>query len=160
MYLGRPLPSEKPCRKCGVVKPLEAFSLSRGAQGTQREVYRSNCKECQAAVARAWFHANKERAKENRHRHALKSTYGITPEEYLAMHAAQGGVCAICGQDEPGAHGRTGTKFKLSVDHCHDSGRVRGLLCQRCNRAIGLLGDDIKLLESAIEYLQKGREYN
>lgn len=143
----------KRCTKCGETKPLADFSLSR------KDVYRSNCKTCQAASARAWFRDNKERHKETRHAHQLRALYGITPDQYAEMLAAQGGVCAICGQDEPSAHGRTGTKFRLCVDHDHVTGRVRGLLCQKCNRAIGLLNDDIGLLESAVDYLKKGSGY-
>lgn len=84
--------------------------------------------------------------------------YGITAEEYDRILALQGGACAVCGQDEPNAHGRTGRKFRLAVDHCHVTNEVRGLLCQRCNRAIGLLNDDIGLLEAAIGYLKRGSE--
>ena len=69
------------------------------------------------------------------------------------MLADQNGVCAICGKDEPNEHGRTGKKFRLAVDHCHDTGVVRGLLCQKCNRASGLLKDDLTLLQKAMEYL-------
>jgi hypothetical protein len=143
----------KTCRKCGETKPLREFRLSRQATNTRNAVYRSDCKTCSATAARRWFAENKERHKETRHRHAMRATYGLTPEQYQDMLAAQGGVCAICGLDEPNAHGRTGTQFRLSVDHCHDTGRVRGLLCQKCNRAIGLLGDNVDLLRKAIAYL-------
>ncbi len=102
-----------------------------------------------------WFTDNRERADESRRKWHFKKLYGITVEEYDALLARQGGVCAICGQGEPNAHGRTGKQFKLSVDHCHDSGRIRGLLCQKCNRAIGLLGDDVNLLHKAIDYLER-----
>ncbi len=143
------------CRRCETTKPLTEFSLARAATETQNTVYRSECKACNATLARQWFHANKERNKENRHRWNLANTYGLTPQDYLDMLAAQGDRCAICGLEEPSAHGRTGTKFRLSVDHCHTTGRVRGLLCQKCNRAIGLLGDSVELLHKAIDYLQK-----
>lgn len=90
----------------------------------------------------------------NKRRLGLK-LYGLSEQQYADMLAAQGGVCAICDQDEPSAHGRTGKQFRLSVDHCHVTGRIRGLLCQKCNRAIGLLGDDAELLRKAIEYLEQ-----
>lgn len=102
-----------------------------------------------------WFADNPERTTANRRRWNLQKLYGITPEDYSAMLADQGGVCAVCRQPEPDAHGRTGTRFSLSIDHCHDTGRVRGLLCQKCNRAIGLLGDNVELLRSAIRYLER-----
>lgn len=145
----------KACRRCSETKPLIEFSLSRRETETQNAVYRSDCKACCATQARQWFHGNKERAKENRHRWNLGATYGITPEQYQEMLTAQGGVCAVCGLDEPNEHGRTGTKFRLSVDHCHETGRVRGLLCQKCNRAIGLLNDNVDLLRKAIDYLER-----
>jgi len=65
------------------------------------------------------------------------------------MEQAQGGVCAICGKPEATAR----TK-RLCVDHCHETGKVRGLLCSHCNRAIGLLGDSCAILASAITYLE------
>jgi hypothetical protein len=144
-------PYDRECGKCREVKPYAEFSPRGERDGVK--VYKSTCKSCCAAHARAWFHANKEQHRITRHAHNLRAAYGLSVEKYAAMLAAQGGVCAICGLDEPNAHGRTGAKFRLSVDHCHESGRIRGLLCQKCNRAIGLLGDDIDLLRRAITYL-------
>ena len=145
--------SFKTCTKCGATKTLVCFSLSRKATETRNAVYRSHCKECQATAARKWFAENSERANENRRRYSLFDNYGITTQDYDALLRQQGGVCAICGNGEPDAHGRTGKKFRLSVDHCHDTGAVRGLLCQKCNRAIGLLNDDPIRLRKAISYL-------
>ena len=66
----------------------------------------------------------------------------------------QGGVCAICGKPE--IKERTpGVVFHLSVDHVHDTGKIRGLLCCKCNRFIGLAGEDIAILSNAIGYLKK-----
>lgn len=80
------------------------------------------------------------------------SSYGITESDYLAMLEAQGGTCAICHQAEriPGR--------SLAIDHDHETGRVRGLLCASCNRGIGMLGDDVDRLASAIEYLRVDRD--
>ena len=75
--------------------------------------------------------------------------YGITLEQYNAMLAAQGGVCALCKMP-----GRFGKYDKLDVDHCHETGRVRGLLCITCNHALGILGDNVEALEKAIKYLK------
>ena len=143
----------KTCRRCGESKPLREFSLSRKETETQNAVYRSDCKVCCSERAMQWFRDNPERQYDSRRAHSLRAFYGITVAEYDALLARQGGGCAICGNDEPAEHGRTGKKFKLSVDHDHATGRVRGLLCQRCNRAIGLLGDDPVLLQRAIGYL-------
>lgn len=76
----------------------------------------------------------------------LQNRYGITVEQYKEMFEKQGGLCAICGKPEQ-------IHANLSVDHCHISGKVRGLLCTNCNRAIGLLGDNKDILRKAIEYL-------
>lgn len=88
-----------------------------------------------------------QRSATNR-RHALKK-YGITPGDYDQLLAEQDGVCAICAQPES-IEGRV-----LAVDHDHQSGAVRGLLCGRCNRAIGLLLDDPELLTRAANYLTR-----
>ena len=74
--------------------------------------------------------------------------YGITLEERAALEAAQGGLCAIC-KVPPKA------QKALAVDHCHGTGRVRGLLCDRCNMAIGLLDDSAERLGAAIAYLSR-----
>lgn len=83
-------------------------------------------------------------------RRALMKTYGLTLEEYEAMLAAQGGVCAICGSAELRGPGKS-----LPVDHCHDTSRVRGILCGNCNRGIGAFGHDPDKLLAAIAYLQR-----
>lgn len=145
------------CTRCGATKTYADFSLSRQATATSNAVYRSHCKECQAEQARAWYANNPERANDNRRRHQLRSLYGLTVEQYNALLREQAGVCAVCGKGEPNAHGRTGKQFRLSVDHCHETGEVRGLLCQSCNRAIGLLGDDPTLMRKAISYLLRAR---
>jgi hypothetical protein len=78
--------------------------------------------------------------------------YGISREEWLAMYEAQNRVCYIC-QTE-GFVMREGHQAKLMVDHCHETGKVRGLLCHNCNRALGLLKDDIECLKRALIYLE------
>lgn len=74
-----------------------------------------------------------------------KSRYGIDINEYEAMYQAQDGKCAVCDEYEPVLH----------VDHCHQKKTVRGLLCGPCNRGIGMFEDNIKLLKSAIKYLER-----
>ena len=82
----------------------------------------------------------------------IKSTYGITLEDFDAMMETQNGVCAICGQEETRKNKHTRV-CRLSIDHDHETGVVRGLLCSNCNFALGGFRDDIELLESAIQYL-------
>ena len=74
----------------------------------------------------------------------LKSKYGITRDQYLEMVADQGGLCAICGTEY----------HPLMVDHCHVTGVVRGLLCRRCNIALGWMEDKVDRLRAAADYLE------
>ena len=92
------------------------------------------CRPCRAI----WF---------RRYRYLKK--YGITVEQYDEMFAAQEGKCAICEREDEGR----GREF-LHIDHCHDTGRVRGLLCFFCNSGLGKFRDDPKLLLRAIDYLK------
>ena len=85
------------------------------------------------------------------HQARMRRMYGI---DYAAMNLAQDGVCAICKKPELNRSNGPNPK-RLSVDHCHETGAVRGLLCNNCNRAIGLLGDDPALLRAAVEYLER-----
>lgn len=84
----------------------------------------------------------------------LKRYYGITVEQYNAMFAYQNGACAICGKPE------SEQSRKLSVDHNHETGAVRGLLCDNCNHAIGMFQDDIDLLQKAINYLKMHQSWD
>ena len=76
--------------------------------------------------------------------------YGITHNEYLKMVKAQNNLCAICGCEPPNNH-----KKRLNIDNCHTTEKVRGLLCDACNRAIGLMKDNPDLLNKAINYLAR-----
>jgi hypothetical protein len=97
--------------------------------------------------AKDWYNNNKERYKDN----AMLRKYGISLETFNHMRESQQYRCAICGQDEE-------KLLKgLVVDHCHDTGQVRKLLCTNCNVAIGMLQDSPRLLIIAAKYL---REFN
>jgi hypothetical protein len=155
------------CRTCEADKPLEEFTASRRM-----------CKPCWAAYMRAWNKANmpaeRVRAKSAQWRQAhpeenrlymqaynLLRKYGLTVEQYDAMLEAQGGGCGICGA--PQGEGRGG---RFHVDHDHvccppENGNsvtcgecVRGLLCSKCNKAIGLMRENVDHLRSAIAYLE------
>ena len=75
----------------------------------------------------------------------LKRRYGLSVDEYLEMIKEQDGACAICRQHAE----------RLCVDHCHETGKIRGLLCHKCNVALGHFNDDIQRLADAISYLAK-----
>jgi hypothetical protein len=161
----------KRCKKCGATKPLELFYKAAGT----RDGLRGECKECNAAAKAAWYQQNRDavirkvqawqaanpervravRKKRNvarraEHREAhLARTFGITQAEYDAMLTAQGGGCAICGRSP-----RIGSS--LHVDHDHATGRIRGLLCFRCNGGLGQFAEDIDRLVAATRYIASG----
>lgn len=85
----------------------------------------------------------------------LNHRYGISPEEYDNLYKIQNGKCAICNNSETAIHNLTKKTITLAVDHCHKTKKIRGLLCQDCNRGLGKFHDDISKLEKAIEYLKK-----
>lgn len=85
------------------------------------------------------------------HRNGNASLYGLTPADYAELLAAQNSVCAICGEPEVLTY--RGRLKRLSVDHCHDTDEIRGLLCNACNTAIGMLRHDPALVEKARLYL-------
>jgi hypothetical protein len=93
----------------------------------------------------AYHKANRERAKDLN----LRKKYGICLKDFNALLEKQRGSCAICSSSN--WHGR-----QACVDHDHVTGKVRGLLCHKCNLAIGLLGDNLALAESLVEYLKQG----
>ena len=80
----------------------------------------------------------------------MKRSYGLDFAEYNKMLEKQNGVCAICSSIPPDNH-----KKRLNIDHCHTTGRVRGLLCDACNRALGLFKDSPDLMLKAISYLAR-----
>lgn len=88
-------------------------------------------------------------------RYKLKDRYGITPEQYVELFSNQNGRCDICKKEETARHNRSKKVQKLAVDHCHLTGKVRGLLCQDCNRGIAKFHENIDSLKKAIAYLTK-----
>jgi len=90
----------------------------------------------------------------------LKKGFGITLVDYNKMNADQNGVCAICGNKETMVNPRHlhGKPQNLSVDHCHETGKIRGLLCSSCNVGLGYFKDNVALIEKAMNYLLKHKE--
>jgi len=86
----------------------------------------------------------------NKRRHNLKAAYNMTPEDYDLMLAFQGGGCKICGTKDPKT--KSG---RFNIDHCHESGAIRGILCNPCNVGLGAFTDDISKLEAAVRYLNE-----
>ncbi len=100
-----------------------------------------------------WIKLDRKRDPRKYKNKYLLRDYGITIEDYERMQQEQDNKCAICFKEETALNPRTKEPRGLAVDHCHSTGKVRGLLCSMCNSAIGSLKDDISLLGSAILYL-------
>lgn len=88
----------------------------------------------------------------------LKKKFGLSLDVYYEMLESQNHVCAICKRPENAVDYRTGLPRALAVDHCHETNKVRGLLCTQCNRGLGKFNDNVEYLQSAITYL-KGKYY-
>jgi hypothetical protein len=133
------------CPACKVEKPLDDFV------GRKRKTY---CKPCERTRSREARQRNGPATVRSVHRRSrLRRIYGMTLQEYDAMHARQQGLCAICGQPEYRA--RQGLPLPLAVDHDHNTGRVRGLLCHDCNTGLGKFKDRPELVGAALAYLER-----
>ncbi len=98
------------------------------------------------AYAKEWRKRFPDRHKRNRTNYKLRSRYDITPEELKDLKILQNNLCLGCYKEVP-----------LCVDHCHETGLVRGLLCRRCNAAIGLAQEDLQILKNLVSYLESRR---
>jgi hypothetical protein len=134
----------KKCLDCAEIKPLSAFYVA-----SRDGSYQPNCKPCGTKRVAAWRAANPERARKMYRTAHMKRSYGLTPEQYNAMHAEQKGCCAICRRHA------SELPRGLAIDHDHETNEVRGLLCHQCNAGIGFLGEDPVNLKSALDYLMR-----
>lgn len=105
-------------------------------------------RQCTDRAISAWRTRNPDKCKVYAKRSQIKRKYGITLEERMAMLDAQGGVCAACMQPKS-------NKGDWTTDHCHDSGKVRGILCTQCNTALGLLAEDPERIRALALYIEK-----
>lgn len=94
------------------------------------------------------------RRSKDRHRSRL-NRYGITSHQYEELHKQQDGKCAICGDAETRRETRTGNIMMMVVDHCHETLKVRSLLCWRCNIGLGVAKDSVSVLQKMIDYLER-----
>lgn len=122
---GDPTATEKKCTGCNAVKPLDQFF-------TERRNVTGRTSRCKVCVSRKSADAR------------MLRLYGITRKERDAIAERQGHKCAICQETRP-----------LVADHCHRSGRFRALLCDRCNRLLGVADDQAMLLRAALQFLEE-----
>lgn len=137
----------KTCAVCKEIKPFESYYNSKTAKDGKG--YR--CKSCDDLARRKWRENNLESSQKSVRRNKLWTVYRMTMEEYDQMLEKQNYTCAICTTD---TNIVTGKSWSFAVDHCHETGKVRGLLCNQCNRALGMFQDSVNLLETATAYLK------
>ena len=129
MEIVKDKPANKTCNSCGKEKSYSEYYKYK----TNRDGYMAICKECHL--------------QNGKDQHLMRQ-FGITRADYDAMYVAQNGSCACCGKHQ------VELNVTLAVDHCHNTGQVRGLLCGSCNRGIGLLGDNLEGVHNALKYLE------
>ena len=151
----------KKCRKCGHFKPITGFFLNgyRRKDGTSK--HRNECKACNVAAHDKYAKKNRkhlnaymksrytEEEKVRIRVYGLKRNYGLSEVDFDKLMVAQKGECAVCNKKD--------TKRPLQVDHCHSSGKVRGLCCLKCNRGMGLMEDNPEYLRNAADFIERIR---
>lgn len=142
----------KTCKGCNATLPLSSFHRNRRSKDGHNRL----CGKCNYAVAKTWKSAHPERRKLSYRRrrltyinNGLMRHYGIGVSEYVEMLREQQGLCASC--YEPAS---TDKDFSLCVDHDHFTGKVRSLICNHCNLAIGHLKDSPERAELVAAYLR------
>jgi hypothetical protein len=137
---------KRQCGRCRKILPIIAFYVSKNdvKRGVRRRVG-GYCRDCSKQVS------SEQRSTQASAYHKTKlKKYDLTPECYEEMLNIQSGCCAICKRSDNG-------KRRFAVDHCHTTGKVRGLLCTPCNVSLGALGDDPRVLLEAAKYLLKNK---
>jgi len=130
----RSFPKERKCTICKRSKPLESFVK----EARQYSGYGYICKACHQIRMKKYS----------------ITKFGIAQKKFEQMLTAQGEGCVICGRKFGHKKGRSGLPTRLVIDHEHKTGKIRGLLCSRCNSGIGIFEEKIELLEAAIKYLE------
>jgi hypothetical protein len=134
------LVTEKTCSCCKEIKEINLFPMI-----SKKLQYRSAiCKSCRNKRRQEKRAEDPQKEKIRTRKRALQSKYGLTLEDYDNMYTSQQGKCKICN-----------TSYDLlCIDHCHNTSKIRGLLCNSCNTGIGHLKDNVQFLKSAIQYLE------
>lgn len=155
----------KTCTRCNISKPLDEFTKGK-----------ARCKKCCTEISLEWYHKkmrdssyrksrakakmkaywkDRDRINDMRAKKRLERDYNITYDEWINLLEKQDNQCAIC-KDTIEWQSPDG-KYRACVDHCHINGNIRGLLCPRCNQALGLFRDDPEIMQRAITYLQQSQ---
>ena len=132
--------ASKTCNKCNVEKPLDEFHRHPATKDRRQPT----CKVCHNQYASDRY----KNGQSNWREHHYRRLYGLTIADFDRMLAQQGGKCAICGTDQPGSKGR------FSIDHDHTTKAIRSLLCESCNKGLGMFRDNPQLLVTAAKYLR------
>ena len=138
------------CTRCDNYKDWARFSKDENRRGGLKSI----CKDCDKLLRTAYYATTKDKSSARMRKRNLNHYYGICEDEYQAMFEAQGGKCAICGEIETGMT-KGVLRQNLTVDHDHETGKIRGLLCMACNLALGGFKDRIENLANAIDYLME-----
>lgn len=149
----------KVCPNCNRELDTSFFYTDRRWKGAWGLGFLTPCKECTKERSRSRYAKNpraildknkdyKKRYPEKRKTWDLRRTYSLTLENWNKMFDEQNGVCAICER-------ACTTRKRLAVDHDHETGQIRGLLCNRCNISLGGFKDSLTLLQKAVKYLQQ-----
>ena len=152
----------KYCNRCKTLKTTKDFYKNKST----KDGLASQCKNCAAMHRKKWYNKNKERVLEAGKRHyqnnkdsyregEYKRKFGITLDDFNILYKKQNGVCAICEKPETAKAANSNQVRQLSVDHCHKTGKIRGLLCSSCNLIIGRLGDNEESLRKLINYMKE-----
>lgn len=143
-------PEQREARNAYLREYMRTHPEQRQKANERRRGYRSDPEYRRAEREQlyvAWKRDPGKRASIDR-KSLLKNKYGMSLADFDAMLEAQGGCCAICGREQVG--------MRMHIDHCHDSGIVRGILCSNCNTGLGMFNDDPIRMLIAIDYLQAG----
>lgn len=136
---------QKVCKDCKIEKPVEDFYRHYNKKA-KKSYYRTNCKLCENERSRKYHNENKATRSFQNKMWKIENRFGITIDKYESMLAAQDYGCKICQGND--------LDRSLAIDHNHETGKVRGLLCSKCNRGLGYFQDNVELLQKAIDYLK------
>lgn len=146
--------NSKQCENCFQWKYFHQYEkIPKIGGGVKKDCI---CIECKIIGKGSYFNSKCERQIRKDKRVSKKqnkfNSYNLTIDDYVKLYTNQKGCCKICGINQ------SDLKRKLCVDHCHETGIVRGLLCSKCNIALGMLNDNIENLKSSIKYLEESEE--